>query len=319
MPDLQQGEEKAVAPIALRSERFRIVVSPEYGATILAAEYRRPDESWEPILEPLSHPELGLNGGCFVMAPFANRIRGGRFSFAGREIVFPMNRPSANMACHGLARERRWTVAGHDATTALLHCEIQQTGYPWHCRIIQRLKLYDVGFSVELAIENRGDYPLPFGIGLHPWFPRAADTEVILSVDGAYAQDELGLPVPRIAAIPNDGREAPLKVNKVEGFDGCLAGWRPRSARISWPARAVGVTLTAHGDLRHAHLFVPRERAVFCLEPVSHAPDVVNRPEIGQDVAMKTLGPGQTMAGKLEFLAYDLKSSSHEPTVSPHP
>ncbi len=240
------------------------------------------------------------------MAPFTNRIRGGRFSFRGRDVTFTMNRPSAHMACHGLARERSWTLAHQDARTAVLRCIIEEPDYPWRFLIVQHISLTDNGFSIDLSIENRGEEPLPFGIGLHPWFPRDSDTEIALTVEGTYALDGLGLPVACLQPLPIGLSATAIHPSAIGQFDRLLAGWAPRSASIIWPSRGMGACISAEGHFRHAHLFVPRDRPVFCLEPVSHAPDVVNRPELGNDVAMTPLAPGETMSGVMGLAAFDL-------------
>lgn len=295
--------------IELRSDEWRVTLSPHYGATILSADARRDDGRWEPIFAPLEKPEAVLNGGCFVMAPFANRIKGGRFNFNGRDISFPMNRPTSNVACHGLARERVWDVLEQDATSATLHCRINEADYPWRFSITQRISISGSILSIELEIENEGDEEMPFGLGLHPWFPRTADTLLKLPVPGHYEQDDTGLPTPVLVHRAEPYLDASRPLTDLAHFDACFAGWPSGTAQIIWPSRNLSLILTASGALaRFVHLYSPDNRDVFCVEPVSHPPDVVNRPALGNDAAMTVLSSGEKMSGELQLRASTLQN-----------
>lgn len=295
--------------IELRSDKWRVTLSSAHGATILAADARHENGQWEPIFAPLEKPEDGLSGGCFVMAPFANRIREGRFNFKGLDISFPMNRPASNVACHGLARERAWDVLEQDATRVMLHCRINEADYPWQFSITQRISIAESVLSIELEIENEGKVEMPFGMGLHPWFPRTADALLRLRVPGHYEQDDIGLPTSVLGhrAAPYLDALHPLK--DLGHFDACFAGWPSGTAQIIWPSRNLSLMLTASGALaRFVHLYSPDNRDVFCLEPVSHPPDVVNRPTLGDDAAMAVLSSGEKMSGELQLRASTLQN-----------
>lgn len=292
--------------IALEAFGYRLVVAPEHGATILRADWRRGDAEWLPILEPLLRPQDALNAGCFLMAPFANRIHGGRFRFEGEDILFPMNRPEANMACHGFARDFAWQVLSLSADCLALGCKPEAPGYPWHFSITQKLCLSPDGIDIELIAHNTGLRPLPFGFGLHPWFPRPPETTLTFKAAGAYRQDPLGLPVTPLEPQPAFDLTSRQPLERVETIDRCFAGWNPREARIDWPDRQMALCLRAEGALKHLHVYLPETRAVFCVEPVSHVPDVVNRPELGPDAAMTVLSPQEMLQGKMTMQAFPI-------------
>ena len=48
--------------------------------------------------------------GCFPMAPYAGRVRGGRFTFANRRVQLPV--VLGGHAIHGLVYDREWAVTG---------------------------------------------------------------------------------------------------------------------------------------------------------------------------------------------------------------
>ncbi|QCL97708.1 hypothetical protein [Agrobacterium tumefaciens] len=300
--------------IELQSSEWRVTVSPEFGATILSADCRLEGGDWQPVFHTLENPEQGLSGGCFVMAPFANRIAGGRFDFDGKSISFPMNRPASNVACHGLARERTWTVIQEDRASTVLHCRIEEPDYPWRFSMTQRIAVADKGLSISLGLENIGTEKMPFGMGLHPWFPRSDDTLVNLSVPGFFEQDDAGLPLPRLNSRPAPFLDGQRPLADLGQFDGCACVWPSGAAQIIWPSRQLQLDLAASGALaRFVHLYSPEDRDVFCIEPVSHPPDVLNRAELGEDSSMKVLLPGETMTGELIFRASKIKAARSAP------
>src|SRR5690242_19093642 len=58
--------------------------------------------------------------GCYVMAPFAGRIRDGRFTYKGTEHQLPRN--MGQHAIHGTVFERPWKVEGTEPDRAVLSC-----------------------------------------------------------------------------------------------------------------------------------------------------------------------------------------------------
>ena len=92
----------------------------------------------------------------------------------------------------------RGAWSGHDDSSALLALEHAAKGadaraWPWPFRATQwfGLAAHEGGatLTVKLALVNTGDAPFPFGLGLHPFFPRTAATELDFDVDGVWEND----------------------------------------------------------------------------------------------------------------------------------
>lgn len=260
----------------LESGDYRVEVAPEQGASILRAEWRG-----RPILVP---PEgwPAMKSGCFVMAPFANRIADGRFIWDGREWQLPLNAPDEGMAVHGFARDREWRVSDG---AFVLDC-----GGDWPFAVEQRVDVSPGGISINLSIRNTGAEAMPFGIGLHPWFVRPEGTRLVFASGGAHKRDERGLPLAERRAYPEFASGDPPP-----HLDGCFTGWDGH-ARILWPDAVLDIR--ADGALRHVHVFNPAHRDALCAEPVSHLPDAINRPDLPQ---MDVLAPGAVLAGAMHL------------------
>lgn len=290
--------------IRLSAHGYEVVIAPDHGATILSADWRAPSGEVVPLLVPLD-PADGFEGGCFVMAPFTNRIADGRFTFDGRDYAIPVNRPATGMAIHGPARQRAWRVAEATGDRVVLEDDFSDPAYPWRYRADLVLSVARDGIALTLALTNTGATTLPFGIGLHPWFPRGADTTLTFRAAGRFAVDARALPVPPLTRPAEGalGSFAEAVLAGAEGLDSCFADWDPAVAELAWRDSGVTATLAASGAFRHLHVYVPADRPVICAEPVSHLPDAINRPELGQGTGMTPLAPGEQIAGRMVLSA----------------
>lgn len=282
--------------LELGTDCYRLRVDPQAGASILAAGWRHPVRGWTEILAE-DEGAGPLKYGSFVMAPFVNRIADGTFVYDGVEHRLPIN-GGDGMAVHGLVREMAWDVAGSTASSALLVAE--RDGPVWQFRIEQQITLDEGGISVGLRITNTGQRAMPFGMGLHPWFPRPDGTSLTFAAEGTYVRDGRGLPLAEAAPM-NPAFVQGVPLEQVGLVDNCFTGWVPRAARIFWPDRDAVLDLTTEGALRHLHVYNPAARDVICAEPVSHLPDAINRPQLAADARMVDLAPGGVMGGSMRI------------------
>jgi len=68
---------------------------------------------------------------------------------------------------------------------------------------------------------------------------------------------------------------------------------------VLWPTTGYGVEIGASGAFYAVHVFAPKDRAVLCIEPVSHVPNVHNRPEWQSFAPLHTLKQDQTLRGEM--------------------
>lgn len=241
----------------------------------------------------VSAPEeerLGGPFGAFWMIPWANRLADGRLG----SHRLPVNRAQDHTAIHGLSRDRPWRVVAEAPGAATIAQEIDAGPYRYAARLAHAAT--EEGFALDLAVTNTGSAPMPFGAGWHPWFPRPAGTRLAFRAAWRCTHDARGLPVSAEASTGIDGGEAALL-----GLDTHFAAW-DGAARLGWPG--LEVTMTATGDLAtNLQVYGPRDRAVLCVEPSSHLPDVANRPELAAFGPMRMLAPGGTLAGRIVLRA----------------
>ena len=171
-----------------------------------------------------------MRWGSYPMAPFAGRIRHGRFAFRGTEHRLPLGMPPH--AIHGVAWDRPWRV--DDPTTLSIDLDDR---WPFRGRVVQRFALDEESLRVELTLEAAE--AMPATIGWHPWFrrflvPGDPSVTVDLDADEMLVRDGEG--------IPSGERMAPPPGPWDDAFTGVHG-----EPTLTWPGR---LRLRAVIDLR---------------------------------------------------------------------
>lgn len=239
-----------------------------------------------PVLRPTgAAPGGALDTGCFPLVPYANRIADGRFDFAGDSYALPRNFGTHPHSIHGVGWQSAWTVDEVAGDAAVLtHDHDGGGGWPWRYRAEQRFVLAPGALRIDLSLTNCDHRPMPAGLGLHPYFPCDAATRLGFSATRLWLADATMLPT--VATAP-DGfgdwtRPAPVMGDML--IDNAWQGWDGH-ARIDQCWGSVILSAQGAGCL---HLYRPPGQPCFCVEPVSHLPDAINRD------GMAILAPGAT-------------------------
>ena len=130
------------------------------------------------------------NFGCFPMAPWAGRIRHGRFDFDGQRYQLPLNNPPHSI--HGTARDHPWREDGEGVFSSPL-----EPPWPFGGRVVQRFSLAPDALHLTMEV-HAADTPMPASCGWHPWWRRRAQRGDQLAVDlhaqAMYRRDGEGIP-----------------------------------------------------------------------------------------------------------------------------
>ncbi|MEV7969858.1 aldose 1-epimerase family protein [Sphaerisporangium sp. NPDC088356] len=130
-----------------------------------------------------------------LLAPWPNRLAGGRYTFQGERFETPVNEPERGHALHGLVAFADWevvellTVEDDHAFVRLAHTIEPSPGYPFRLALQVRYSLSADGLTTTLTAGNIGDRPAPYGCGPHPW---------LIADGGAEEGWELELPAERV-------------------------------------------------------------------------------------------------------------------------
>jgi aldose 1-epimerase len=251
--------------ITIAAGSTTLVVVPELGASIQAFQV-----DGEDVLRR-GRPDLEnpLEMSAFALVPWTNRIADGTFVREGDTVSVGgtplLDEPHG---AHGHGWLRRWDVVDETEGSLALEFLHPSGAWPWRYRATQTMTLEPGRLSIELTVTNLSDRFMPASFGFHPYFERPG--RLTATVDGVWTGE---------GPIPDHWEERPefrsLDVDALE-TDATYTGWDGRALLTIQAGR-----FELASDLPMLHLFTPRGRSFFCVEPTAAAPDALNHPERG--------------------------------------
>ena len=249
-----------------------------------------------------TEPVSGGKGQQLV--PWPNRIRDGRYPWAGKTQQLVLSEPPRHNASHGLARYVPWTVVEHGDSQVV--CELTiftQPGWPGILHVRLTYRLTDDGLHVSLDATNVGDSDVPFGYGAHPY----------LTV-GETSVDEIRVTVPATSHLEVDDRLLPVAVAPVDGTELDLRGGAPVGERVldtaytdlvrepggGWTVRLERedryAALWADASFGWAQVFTGEKRrdVGLAVEPMTCGPDAFN--EGPTHDGLRVVAPEETLS-----------------------
>ena len=238
------------------------------------------------------------NASNFVLIPYSNRLRNGRFSFAGKSYQLC---DADKHAIHGDVRDRALGVLEHTEDRVVMEfnsAEVSDLNFPFPFSTRVTYILEGFGLSSRIELTNTGSEAMSAGGGFHPYFNRrlpgsTGEVELQLRVGGIYPGDT---PLPTGPAVPIAHQQAfstqrPLDVV----LDHCFAGW-DRQAVIEWPGSRVKALLQADLGTEHVIVYSPEGENFFAVEPVTNANDGFNLLVQGnKNCGVVVLQPGEVL------------------------
>jgi aldose 1-epimerase len=261
--------------------------------------------------------------GIPVLFPFPNRIRAGRFAWAGKEYQLPCNDSNKANAIHGFACRSPWRVTGSGANAdsawwrGVWRCSKDAPDclplWPADHEIELTYRLGAGRLRIEAEVRNPDRVPLPFGLGYHPYFstPPAAAMKADDCLLCAPAQSfwvlQDSLPTGTREPVSGDrdlNRSRPVSsfhlddiLTDLPALTEDAGGLRPR-AMLSGDGFDLSILWS---DLfRDMVIFTPPHRRAVCVEPYTCPTDAVNLAARGMDVGWQVLPPGGRWSAVVE-------------------
>lgn len=128
--------------------------------------------SWQgrPLIAGFGRHDLPFGYQGAVLAPWPNRLAGGRYRFGNKEFQVPLTEPERLNALHGLVAFAPWVVASAEPeSVTLTHRIWPQRGYPYLLDLRASYRLSENGLTFTLSASNSGDTPAPYGASFHPY------------------------------------------------------------------------------------------------------------------------------------------------------
>lgn len=245
--------------------------------------------------------------GIPLLFPFPNRIRGGRYTWEGREYQLPLSGGHPH-ALHGFCLDRAWRVIDRQENTVCGRFQLSIDAadraalWPSDFLIEVRYTVSDASLFMDVSIENPGDSPLPWGFGTHAYFklplaPGGSAAECVIQAP-AWKEWVLDQNVPtgevsEVSRLTDVRRGATLDGRKL---DHLLTGLRSEGELIETivhdPRAGLRVVQSYPRVFRELVVFTPPWTDAVCLEPYTCATDAINLQSRGIDAGWQALAPG---------------------------
>jgi aldose 1-epimerase len=296
--------------VPLTGQQYHIAAGP-YEATVteLGAGLRELLFRDQPVIVGYEADELPPSGAGQLLAPWPNRIDGGRYTFGGTQFQLALTEPALGNAIHGLTRWASWTAVSQDAGSVLLRSAPHgYQGYPFGLEVEAGFRLHpDSGLHVGITARNRGSRAAPYGTGSHPYLtvrsPSVDDCELSLPAASWLPLDDRGIPSGPEASVegtPYDFRRP--RVIGTTRLDHALTGLARDGDGRAWAhlvadgGSGARVSLWADEGYRWLQVFTgdplgpDRRRKALAVEPYTCPPNAF---VTGDDLLV--LQPGETV------------------------
>ena len=282
----------------LQNNRIVLIAEPQRGGLISSMVWHG-DGAAVPLLYAPDHQPQAPNGidlfGCWPMVPFANRCFGGRLSFDGRSFELPINEPQSGNAMHGFGWQSAWQVDAHDANSLEMSHRCSDAFGPFRYRATMRIRLSENGVFIALSVRNQAEAPMPFGLGLHPWFNWLPGTTLQFTARREMIFDADFHPLSSRDRGVDASFERATSVKGDEVIALNAIGWS-HAAIIDAPGRP-RISISASDSLNAPLLWSPPGTAFFCFEPQSHALGAPSDVAGHEAAPLTLLHPGETLEG----------------------
>ena len=291
--------------ITIQSSSLAVGISPTIGASITFCRYLSSSlDRWLSIMPEAPEPlPSSSQASSFIMAPYSNRIRDGKFTVLSREYQL---RFAEKHAIHGDVRNRSWQITDQRADLVTLlfdSAHYPDINFPFPFSATTTIQLSGASLSQKLTLTNCSELPMPAGFGFHPYFNRALISEqedvcARFSCRAVYPHGGT-IPLPTGPAIPVPSCLSYAELRPLErGLDHCFRDW-DGSANFEWSLSRITMKISAKSPLTHLIVYTPPESPRFAFEHATHAIDSFNLSSKGvEQTGMQLLPPGESLEGE---------------------
>jgi galactose mutarotase-like enzyme len=230
----------------------------------------------------LADPTKNVRGGVPVLFPTPGKLTNDAWSRDGK---------SGALKQHGFARNLAWRTISTTANTAVIAIESDaatRASYPWDFAVEMTVSVRGAVLRLDHRVTNRGETPMPFGFGFHPYF-------VVRDADKSGARVSTGA----TKAFDNVTKtqiaiSGPIDLTQKE-VDLHLLDHGGTASTLSLPG-GHAVDVRGSSDYTHWVVWTLAGRDFVCLEPWTAPGDSMNTGD-----RVLELAPGATRALWIEI------------------
>lgn len=242
--------------LMLENGDARVEVLPRLGGSLAAFDLKRGVDRLPVFRRWSGESESPRTFALIPMAPWFARISGGGIHWRGTFYPIARNDPEDTHPLHGDGWRSPWEVAERAADRVSLRLRSRAIPpFDYEARLDYLLS--GSTLEVRLAVRNCAAIPVPYGMGLHPWFPRTPDVTLQARTRGTW--------LPQPPELPTKVEPDPLPPQ----WDFSTGGnCPPRSTTIPFP---VGMAARGSNGRRTAMPFRSRRIPPFASRTSIHS------------------------------------------------
>lgn len=226
-----------------------------------------------------THPELSVRGGIPILFPICGNLPDNTYTYKGQQYTLKQ---------HGFARDLPWQVVEQatddcaSITLILDSNEETKAVYPFDFQLNFSYRLWGNSLVIYQNFTNRSTEPMPFSVGLHPYFCVQDKARLEFHIPANEFQNQKTK-----TSHPFNG-EFDLNSDEIDVAFRKLSG---DSATVSDMSRQLQLNMEWNNAYYGTLVFwTLKDKDFYCLEPWSAPRNALNT---GEDLVM--LPPGETL------------------------
>jgi aldose 1-epimerase len=283
--------------VTLKADATELVLAPECGARIVSFRVEGRD-----VLRPTSAEGLDstvpYQFAAFPLMPYSGPIFGDGFRFGAEWHSLARNVSMEPTATHGEAWILPWRIEARSSNSIALAVDYKPKAeaFPFAWRGDMTFTLKPGRLTIEMKLTNRDHRPMPAGLGIHPYFPKASGTILTFDSTGIWPPD-----APDAVGMGCGALEPGLDFREGQDvgpivFDRCFEGWTGTASLVS-PDGFI-TTISADPVFGKLQIYDAWNYPYICIEPVTNTNDGFNRAALNvPSHAVVTLEPGRWLGG----------------------
>ena len=229
------------------------------------------------------------NYASSVLFPFANRIKGGEYTFNDSKYKLDCNEVDQNNALHGLVYNKTFICihkelkSDYASVTLQYKDEGKSKGFPFKFNIELTYSLSKIGISLSAKVVNEDQKTFPYTLGWHPYFNSVDldNSTIDFESSSEFTYDNQKI----ISGTTRLDVEMPLQLKGAK-LDN---GYPLETSEIKFLTPEYAFKITSTSKKNFLQLYTPEQPNIIAIEPMTGAADNFNN-----KIGLQTLDPNDT-------------------------
>ncbi|HEY9749522.1 MAG TPA: aldose epimerase [Allocoleopsis sp.] len=236
--------------------------------------------------ERFANPKLTVRGGIPILFPICGNLPNNTYTHNGQTYTLKQ---------HGFARDLPWEVSDQitqDGVSIILvlNSNAQTLAvYPFEFQVAFAYQLQGNDLVIRQRFTNQSDEPMPFSVGLHPYFVTSDKTQLQFDIPATELLDQ------RSQAIESFSNQFDFERDEI---DVAFRELSRRSATASDRSQGVQITLTHEPPYSTVVFWTVKGKEFYCLEPWTAGRNALNTGD-----RLTHLAPGSSLETTVRLTA----------------